>query len=222
MTKDEIVSLRALAQTCLGYISKATHAAAIDYAKELATLSLAAVADLERYRQHAERPNVVNYDSLNDMERVAHLYTHDMALPSSTSGEVVLARSVLALIWRVRELHLEICTVHADVYAEIERAAGENAPRVRCAGDANEAIRRWEARDNEQEVAIAMLRETISELAGFTEHAIGCPEWMRQHPNAHGEAGPAADKPCDCGLEELLALGEQTNWQRTDTTESTP
>lgn len=54
---------------------------------------------------HKNRSARVDYSSADDMLRLASLYTHDLALPSSTNGEVALGRCVERLTADLREQH---------------------------------------------------------------------------------------------------------------------
>lgn len=48
-------------------------------------------------------------------------------------------------------------------------------------------------------------REIAAQVAGYTEHEIGCPGWYRQFVSAERIPDVMRAAPCDCGLGELLA-----------------
>lgn len=57
-----------------------------------------------KLEEHSDRPAEVDLSSPDDMLRLASLYSHDLARPSSTNGELALAACVEALHTRLRAL----------------------------------------------------------------------------------------------------------------------
>lgn len=77
---------------------------------------------LERRQRHAERP-VEWQRTVEDIARLASLYTHDMALPTSTSGEVALGRAAEYLCELLRE-GMEILETISGNYALQNQVGG--------------------------------------------------------------------------------------------------
>jgi archaellum component FlaC len=131
----------------------------------------------EKLQKHAQEP-IVWQRTVEDVVRLASLYTHDMALPTSTNAEVALGRAVEYLAELVRE-GAEIVEAICSGY-EIRTARGTRAPSL------ENWARRWLGHATAKEPApsaVAPPLESVAELEQKPEPAapldLGClgPNW---------------------------------------------
>jgi hypothetical protein len=120
---------------------------------KLARVAQHLAAEVEHRRSHASLSCAVDYNSHADMRRLASLFTHDLALPTSTNGEVALGRCVECLAAEVERYDLIDRGKTRDINLQTEE--------IRRMRPVVEAAQAWQHGSPRKAQALAALRDAV-------------------------------------------------------------
>lgn len=128
-------------------------------------------------RQHKKLSAAVNYNDRHDMLRLASLYTHDLARPISTNGEIALGQCVETLVKQLDEIDRHARQLRQETLFTWARAAfGEDeaaSPRQRAIRLLEEAIEAYQAVDGDRLQALDLVNFVFTRPKGEIAQELG-------------------------------------------------